>query len=300
MLQIANDHTIILTPHLELEPLMKRMTAILLLVFLLTCFPAFGQDLDRTATTDVESIDGYNCLFIGHSFFIPVAQRFERLPEACGVEEHQQKTVFSGGRSGSPGELWRGGKRTEIQAILETGEIGLLGMTYYDPTNSSLEDYKRWINDALEHNPDTAFFIGLPWGLNGARRDLEEYEAAGQRANESLYRTVLELRRLYPDNTFLYAYYGMSSVELKRLYEAGDLPDVENAVGPSGLYRDGMGHASNILKDLAALVWLATLYDIDLADCDLELEYETDLMQVAEEIVAEQPDKQQQLEEATP
>jgi len=278
---------------------MRRISALILVAFLLIHCPAFGQDMERPTSTNTEAIAGYDCLFIGHSFFIPVAQRFERLPEACGVEDHSQKTVFSGGQSGSPGELWRGGKRTEIQAILETGEIELLGMTYYDPTNSSLEDYKRWIDDALEHNPNTAFFIGLPWGLNGARRDLEEYEKVGQITNESLYRTVLELRRLYPDNTILYAYYGMASVELKRLYEAGDLPDVENAVGPSGLYRDGMGHASNILKDLAALIWLESLYEIDLTECDLDLEYETDLMQVAEEIVAEQPDKQLQLEEAS-
>jgi hypothetical protein len=274
---------------------MRRIAAIVLIGVLVWCLPAVGADSGTSATTTKPKA-GYHCLFIGHSFFIPVAKRFEKLPGQCGVENHRQQVVFSGGRSGSPGELWKGGRRATIQKILETGKIELLGMTYYNSENSSSEAYKRWIDYALKYNPKTVFFIGLPWGKDGAKRKLAEYAGANQRASAALYRTVVELRKKYPNNAIFYANYGMASGELKRLFEAGKLPDVKNMVGKSGgtLYTDSMGHAANILKDLSALVWLRALYDVDLASGRLKLDYATDLRPIAVKIVAEQTGRQQE------
>jgi len=266
---------------------MRRTAAVILIGILVKCSLALGADSGKPAA-NADAHDGYHCLFIGHSFFIPVAKRFENLPAQCGVGNHRQQLVFSGGQSGSPGELWKGGKRAAIQKILESGQIELLGMTYYGPTNSSLEDYRRWIEYALKYNPETAFFIGLPWGRNGAARELAEYAWANQRASRALYRTVVQLRKRYPQNTFFYANYGMASVELKRRFEAGKLPDVDRLMGKSGLYADRTGHAANILKDLSALIWLTALYDVDLANSDLKLDYTTDLKPMAVKIGAEQ------------
>ena len=59
--------------------------------------------------------------------------------------------------------LWNNaGKRAQIQAALDTGEIELFGMTY-EPTYPTTEGYELWFDYALTNNSDTIFFVGLPW-----------------------------------------------------------------------------------------------------------------------------------------
>ena len=82
----------------------------------------------------------------------------------------------------------------------------------------------------------------------------------------------------------------MASIELKRLFEAGQLPVVKTLVGKTGLYRDRRGHASKILIDLSALIWLTTIYGVDLTNSNLNLNYTIDLKQIAAKIVGEQMD----------
>ena len=57
-------------------------------------------------------------------------------------------------------------------------------------------------------------------------------------------------------------------------------------MGESGLYTDPLGHASNILKNLSALNWLTVLYDVDLANSHLKLDYTSDLKQIAGKRIA--------------
>ncbi len=274
---------------------MKKINATILLLVLVSCAPAMGAASQKTTATTKA---GRNCLFIGHSFFIPVARRFEKLPGQSGITDHRQKLVFAGGRGGSPGNLWKGGRRPVIQKILKSGKIELLGMTYYDSTNSSFEDYQRWIDYALKYNPKTRFFIGLCWGKNGASRTLAEYAGANLKASKSLYRTVVALRKKYPNNRIIYIDYGMASVELKRQFETGNLPDVKSLVSRSGVYRDRMGHAAGILQDLSALVWLKAIYGVDPTTSDVKLSYKTDIKPIAKKIVAEQTSRRRQTEKA--
>jgi hypothetical protein len=282
-----------------LELGMKRFNAIILLGVLVSCGPVMGADSQKPiATTKASAKAGRNCLFIGHSFFIPVARRFEKLPGQSGVTNHRQKMVFAGGRNGSPGSLWKGGKRPAIQKILASGKIELLGMTYYDSTNSSFEDYQRWIDYALKYNSKTRFFIGLCWGKNGAKRTLAEYAGSNLKASKALYQTVVALRKKYPNNTIIYINYGTASVELKRQFEAGNLPDVKSMVSRSGVYRDSMGHAAGILQDLSTLVWLKAIYGVDPTTSGVKLTYKTDLKPIAKKIVSEQTNRRRQAEKA--
>jgi len=148
---------------------------------------------------------GHNCLFIGHSFFVPVARTFESFPAKYGITGHRQQFVFSGGASGAPGSLWKSKKRASIEKILQSGEIDLLGMTYYDESNSSFEAYQRWVDVAIEHNPKTTFFIGLPWAKHGARESWDKYAKTVETIDGRLRATVDRLRAAYPKNKFLYA-----------------------------------------------------------------------------------------------
>ena len=224
-----------------------------------------GAD-DRSAAREVA---GKKCLFIGHSFFIPVAKVFKSHAAKAGVDDHSQQTVFAGGQGGSPGRLWQNQqKREEIQKILDRGDVELLGMTYF---NSSLDDYRKWIDYALEKNPQTEFFIGMPWGKNGPSLSVEAFASTSSRGQSVFYPAVVKkLRKLYPKNRFYWINYGRVPVELKRAYEGGSLPLVKQLVSRNGsdsIFRDPMGHAAPLTLEMASLVWLSVLYDVDPADC---------------------------------
>lgn len=224
---------------------------------------------DRSAARETA---GKKCLFIGHSFFIPVAKVFNNHAAQAGVDDHSQQTVFAGGQSGSPGRLWQSQqKRKQAQKILDSGDVELLGMTYFNESNSSLDDYRKWIDYALEKNPQTEFYIGMPWSKNGPSRSVESFASTSSRSQSVVYPGVVEkLRKLYPRNRFYWINYGRVAVELKRAYEEGELPLVKQLVsrnGPDAIFRDQMGHAAPLTLEMASLVWLSVLYDVDPADC---------------------------------
>ena len=236
---------------------------------------------------------GKRSLFIGHSFFIPVAKVFPQKAKQAGIQSHTQQTVFAGGAGGSPGKLWRNErKKKEILGILDSGKVELLGMTYFSPDNSSLEQYRRWIDYALKKNPKTDFFIGLPWGLNGPNSSLAAFAATSNLGQAVVYQgTVLKLRELYPKNRFYWANYGRVAVELKRNFEKGNLKGIKSMVSRSGkdaIFRDKMGHAASKTLEMAALVWLAVLYEVDLAKQDWDLGDDKYLVQILDEIAKQE------------
>ena len=83
-------------------------------------------------TSEALAQTGYNSLFIGHSFFRPVADGLPFHAAQAGIVGHTQSTVSAGGANGAPQALWEdASKRAEIQAILDGGDIELFGMTYH-------------------------------------------------------------------------------------------------------------------------------------------------------------------------
>ena len=96
---------------------------------------------------------GFKSLFIGHSFFAPIADGFPNYVASAGIAGHSQLVVFSGGDSGQPLALWNNPtKSAEIKAYLDSGDVELFGMVY--DSNGS-EGYENWIDYALEKNPTT-------------------------------------------------------------------------------------------------------------------------------------------------
>ena len=68
-------------------------------------------------TFAVASTAGYKCLFIGHSFFRPIATQLPELVASVAGVTHEQSEVFSGGESGTPSRLWENPqKRYETQS----------------------------------------------------------------------------------------------------------------------------------------------------------------------------------------
>ena len=235
------------------------------------------------AVVDECEAAGKNCLFIGHSFFTPVALRFGSMPSRAWISNHRQSTVYARGASGSPESLWNGIKGNAIRRTLSSGRIDLLGMTYYNQQNSSFEDYQRWVEFAIQHNPNTTFFIGLPWGRASGKQGSPEMFAANSSGAAALFSTVSRLRSAYPGSRFIFLNYGVAAAELNRLYESGKLPGVKKLIGKTGeaVYADRTGHGANMLKDLCALVWLRSIYGVSPSRSGLSFGYQTDIRQIA-------------------
>lgn len=231
---------------------------------------------------------GFNSLFIGHSFFEPFAAGMPSHAAQTGFSTHSQNIVFGGAGSGAPQALWENaGKRLQIQGILDEGEVDLFGMTYhYD--YPSLEGYRNWVGYALEKNPDTRFFIGLPWLPSPGISDAASYAADWAELHVSVSHSIVDsLREEFPGVDFYCIPYGQAAVELRNLFAAGNLPDVESFVSASGdaLFRDSFGHADDILEDLGRLIWLRAIYGVDLQTYAYDPGYQTDLKAIAQAIM---------------
>ena len=232
---------------------------------------------------------GYHCLFIGHSFFAPIAKGMEEHAHRAGFVDHMQHTIISGGAMGSPLAFWENlSRKVQIQDILDCGDIDLFGMTYH-PDYPSFEGYKNWVEYALQQNADTRFFIALPWSRYPASKDIEMYESDWETAHLTTIHGYIDTLRVdYPDNDFFCIPYGKAAIELYKLFESGNLHDVQTLIrenGSDAIFRDSLGHPEDILETLGQLIWLNAIYGVDLNDYDYDTGYITDLKAIAQEIM---------------
>ena len=254
-------------------------------------------------TETVESVgivEGKKILYIGHSFGRPFARELPSFVEMAGIDNHVQEIVFRGGPNGSPQSLWEDPKvRVEIQDILAEGDTDLLIMICCSENflESRQSDWavENWIDYAVSVNPDTDFALALPWP--DYPEDYENNEAYSERiieAHESAWHPFIDdLRELYPQSEIKSIFHGRAAIELRGLFESGSLPEISQMTSkrPSGIFTDRKGHAGQILLDLGTLIWLGTIYDIDMNDfpvSELKINgesYETDLVAIAKEIL---------------
>ncbi len=231
---------------------------------------------------------GLESLFIGHSFFDPFARGMPGHALAAGFADHTQEIFFAGGDNGAPEALWNNAtRRAQIQAVLDGGNIELFGMTYF-PTYPGMTGYYNWVDYALAQNPDTRFFIAMPWLPFPESMTAEQYQSNWELAHPAVTHNIVDdLRAKYPGVDFFCVPYGQAAVELRTLFAAGNLPDVEAMLnGPlPSIFNDALGHADTILVDLGRLVWLRALYDVDLAGYDPGFGYITDLSAIATAIM---------------
>ena len=270
-----------------------RVCAVALFVSLLTI--SLCDAAESVGKTDSET-KGYNCLFLGHSFFCPIANRFGQLPARCGFTAHKQMVVMHGGQGGSPGMLWVAHDKEVNQGkeLLVTGRVDLLGMTYYPGMGSDISDYRHWIDLALQYNPKTKVFIQMPWPTYKGKT-LAEYEAEAERGTVLMHQLIDQLRQSYPQTTFLFIPQAATMVALWHLHDQGKLPEVavikrENGTDKrSCLFNDDLGHGGSIPVDMGALLWLAILYKVDLRTYQYSINTQFDLKALAQEIAEKDP-----------
>ena len=261
--------------------------------------PSPPSEATETVET-VDIVDGKKVLYIGHSFGRPFARELPSFVEMAGIDNHVQEIVFRGGPNGSPQSLWEDPKvREEIQNILAEGDTDLLVMICCSENflESRQSDWavENWIDYALSVNPDTDFALALPWP--DYPEDYENTEAYSERiieAHASAWHPFIDnLRDLYPQSEIQSIFHGRAAIELRGLFESGSLPEISQMTSkrPPGIFTDRKGHAGQILLDLGTLIWLGTIYDIDMNDfpvSELKINgesYETDLITIAQEIL---------------
>lgn len=242
-----------------------------------------------------EPTKGYKSLFIGHSFFVPMARGMTTHAHRAGFIEHQQMVFFEGGDRGTPGYFWEDSRHSNnIKKALQSGDIELFGMTWtgVGRGKGTFEHFKLWVDYAIKHNPKTTFCLAMPWGRFPARYKGDSFVTAMKEAHQRDFHNLIDrLRSAYPKNEFFCIGYGEGAVELKKLYHAGKLTDVDGQTksrekGTSGIFTDALGHPDKILIELGQLIWLGTIYDVDLDKYQYEHGFKLDLKTIAKKIIA--------------
>jgi hypothetical protein len=291
--------------------MMKTLLATFTLVLVMGC----DGEPDGTSPVDPpvnQSIQGVNSLYMGHSYFRRQAEAMEEYAEIAGIMDHESESFFRGGYNGSAFAIWDDPEsRNTIEGYLDAGDIEMFGMTIFtDPEVSEsdgrhpenqIQGLKNWIEYANAQNPETIFFIGLPWlgspleytGESGDPQTSgdEEYGDAILGSEEAVKLLIDDLRDDFPDSEIFMIAYGQGALELRTLYNDGNLPDVDTLVSNNGLlgiHSDTHGHAEQMLTDLNTLVWLQSIYDFNVLDLDKEYTYDTDIKTIAYEVASRQ------------
>jgi hypothetical protein len=230
------------------------------------------------STEPGKEIRGLNGLYMGHSFFTPAARHLPTIIPDTNVVNHVTYSVMSGGQSGSPRMLWENeAKRTFGQKYLDKGDVDLMCLTYYSPADSSLEHYAKWFDYALKKNPDIMFMLAIPWGKELHKEDAKSLDKRENGVRLLYQGLVIELRKKYPQNKILFCPYGLAVHELARRILKDELPGVNYVLNPDKkarqqskrtkgqLLNDELGHGGELVTHLNALIWLQTIYDVNVA-----------------------------------
>ena len=245
----------------------------------------------------LEGLGGQNMLLMGNSFFRPYAERFSELALDADFLEHRDTIVMRGGVYGTPIGLWTTeDTNTEIKQILDSGNIDILGMTWYFNENNPLSGFTEWIDYALQNNPSIKIFVHIPpidfpadwqqtaedYGYNNIR-DLYGY-LVGDLTHKAV---IDQLRELYPSTEIFTLPTGWATFDLVDQYENNLLLDDISLFGSydDSIFRDTKGHQGKIVVNTGALIWLNGLYGVNLRTNDADIGFNTDLHTIAENIM---------------
>lgn len=245
---------------------------------MIAVFCGLNHVLFASAQNPIIFPTGAKSFFMGHSFFIPIAEQFNFFAssQSGAFPDHEVQVFKRGGEYGSPLNLWLNNKQN-IEPILATGQVELFGMVISPPdaedpqiddvlTNDNLNAYRDWIDLALGYNSNTSIFIGQPWSDFPASFDnATSYMDWLQEGDDAVFGFINTLRAEYPDTDIHFLNYGIVAGEMRNLFEQDELVGIiemikDQANRDSCLFVDEKGHAGNMLKELAALTWLIWFY----------------------------------------
>ena len=266
-----------------------------LMVLLMSC------KSDDTPTSPPK-IEGRKMLLMGNSFFRPYAEKLDELALDEGIENHNSTTVFRGGEYGQPHRFWDDSTSEQhltIKSVLDQGDIEIFGMTAGFDTTSQEDPFyghRAWINYAVERNPGITVFIAIPqidypsnWEQMAANYGYNTVQDLYRVFVDTVHNSIVEPLRLEFPNTKIFTIpTGWASVELTQMKLDDALLDDIELMGPkpTSLFTDFKGHQGQIIIETGSLVWLNSIYGVDLSTNTYNTGFNTDLHAIAQGIVA--------------
>ena len=253
-------------------------------------------------TIEVDLV-GSKLLLIGNSFFRPYAEKFDEMAVHVGITNHNSTSVFRGGANGQPINFWNDSTTQEhslIKSTLDMGDVEIFGMTSghnYENPDDRIEGHRKWIEYALEKNPNTAFFIAIPvidfplqWDslaqINGFSTIHDFYDFL---VNDIVHKTMIDqLRDEFPSSNIFSIPTGYATFELYQMSLEGLLLDEINMFGPkeTSIFTDQKGHQGDIVIETGGLVWINSLYGLDLTQYNYETGFNTNLFEIGSRIMS--------------
>jgi hypothetical protein len=252
----------------------------------------------------VADLAGDKMVLMGNSFFRPYAQHFGIMAADAGFSDHVDTGVFAGGDTGVPKYLWSDPSEANqenkqlIQAALDEGGVDVFGMTGSNIAESAIptEGYSEWIAYALQENPDVDILISVPaidfpsdWQHRAEEFGVADiHELYALFVDEMMNKTLIDaLREEFPSTHIFSIPTGKSAKVLAQMYQDTELLDDVLLRGPyeESLFTDEKGHQGKIIVETGTLLWLSSLYGVDLSSNDFDTGFDTDLYNVAAEIM---------------
>lgn len=204
----------------------------------------------------------------------PMHDRLPAIAKKAGVSGHSQVMLTL-----DPDKEKRA---AEIKAALSGPRFDLLALPYSRTILGKLPQFIEIMDQAVTINPKMQFLIQIPSPLNIPTRDANKFKYASSKFHKAVFEVIVkELRKRYPSNRISSAYYGLPATEMKLLFAKKELPGITSLVGEKSVFLTEAGQPGPILADLNEMFTLSLIYDVDLAQTDLKLGYEADLVAIA-------------------
>ena len=242
--------------------------------------------------------DGYKMVLFGHSFFRPYAEKFNEIALDAGFDNHDGVVISHGGETGSPVNLWSDSTLSQHRLIkeeLNKGGVDVLGMSADILLENPTDGYKDWIEYALTNNPDITVFLSMipptfpdDWdsisNALGYESMQQTYDSFLNFRKDSL---VNVLRTEFPENNIFSIPTGQATLTLYELQRDSLLLDdiLYRGNREYSLFADEIGHQGDIIINTGALMWLESIYSVDLDENDYETGFNTDLHSIAQDIL---------------
>ena len=273
----------------------KNLWIIALMIVFLSC------NKEDQVVEEILETQGYNMLLIGNSFFKPYAQKLDELAIDAGFVEHISTRITRGGDNGRPINFWNDSLTQEhlnIKAALDQGDIDIFGMTSgHDIDNpiDRFEGHRAWINYALQNNSNITIFIAIPqidfpadWEQRAQDNGFDSIqELYDYFVNDIVHNEMVDpLRAEFPNTKIFTIPTGWASFELAQMKQDNELLENIAWFGPeaTSLFTDQKGHQGNIIEESGSLVWLNSIYNVDLITYNYETSFNTDLHEIAKQI----------------
>lgn len=264
---------------------------IVLLISLLSC--------DKNEDPVSENQQGFNMLLIGNSFFRPYAEKLDDLAIIAGFKNHNSTRITRGGNNGRPINFWNDSNTNEhlqIKATLDQGNIDIFGMTAGNEPEDRIEGHRAWINYALQKNPNIVIFIAIPqidfpatWEQRAKDYGFETIQELNNYfVNDIVHNEMVDqLRSEFPSTKIFTIPTGWASINLDQLNKENTLLDDISRFGPreTSLFVDDKGHQGDIIREAGSLLWLTSIYGVDLNSFSYDTGFRTDLHEIAKLIM---------------